>query len=498
MSFRVLPYLLGSTALLLGARSAATQDKVRQPTLQEQLDTWYRAAARRAPGQWGIAVADVQGRLVWGVQPTRPLIPASTVKLLTTGFARSIVGGDARKATRVVGNGQLDPASGAWNGGWALELNGDPTLEHGGGPGSTSLSELASQLATRGIRRLTGPLTVTSSEGRPEASFPSTWSVRHRGRYFAPLVGNLTIHDNLIAATIAPAAKVGRPVQLIGTEPAGVDALFDVKARTVNGRRSRLRVEPQRDGRYLIAGTMGSRARARTLVRAATDVQTLLGASWRSALADAGIEWTPASGVGTKAGMPLVLAEVHSPVFDSIASEVNRRSLNLGAELLLKWGAGNDSVPADKLTAHVREITGDYTGVKLVDGSGLSDQNRVSPWTFVSYLARFPQAPGGRNFPMLLPANGSGTLWTLANGLPERGVVRAKTGTLGNVATLVGYLGRPDGVLLVSLMYNGHRIHAARQAQWMLFRALGADGVVIPPDSADTESLGGEEKPPER
>ena len=493
--FRAVPPLVGLIGLLTGAGSALAQDSARQPTLQEQLDTWFKGALRRAPGEWGIAVADMQGRLVWGVQPTRPLIPASTVKLLTTGFARSVVGGEARKATRVVGNGQLDPASGSWNGAWALELNGDPTLEHSG-TGFTSLTELATQLATRGVRRLTGPLAVTSSEGRPEASFPTTWSVRHRGRVFAPLVGNLTIHDNLVAATVAPATKVGRPIQLVGTSPHGVTALFDIKAKTVSGRRSRLRVESQKDGRYLIAGTMGTRSRTRTLVRAASDVQSLLEATWRTALADAGIQWTPASGVGTRTGMPLVLAEVHSPVFDSIASEVNRRSLNLGAELLLKWGAGNDPVPADRLTAHVQQITGDYAGVRLVDGSGLSDQNRVSPWTFVSYLARFPMAPGGRNFPMLLPANGSGTLWTLANGLPERGVVRAKTGTLGNVASLVGYLGRPDGVLLVSLIYNGHRVHAARQAQWMLFRALGADGVVIPADSVDSESLGSDEKPP--
>ncbi len=487
-------FLVGLVGVLAGPLPCLGQDAARSPTLQQQLDTWFRNASKRAPGEWGVAVADVQGRLVWGIQPTRPLIPASTVKLLTTGFARSVVGGEARKATRVIGNGQLDPATGDWNGTWALELNGDPTFERGGG--STSLGELASQLATRGVRHLTGPLTITSSEGRPEASFPSTWSVRHRGRVFAPLVGNLTIHDNLVAATVAPGAKVGRPVQLVGSAPHGADALFEVKAKTVEGRRSRLRVEAQPNGRYLVAGTMGIRARTRTLARAATDVQAVLDATWRAALADAGIEWTQASGLGGRSGMPLVLAEVRSPVFDSIATEVNRRSLNLGAELLLKWGAGNDAVPADRLTAHVQQITGDYAGVRLVDGSGLSDQNRVSPWTFVSYLARFPLAPGGRNFPMLLPANGSGTLWTLANGLPERGVVRAKTGTLGNVASLVGYLGRPDGVLLVSVIYNGPRVYSARQSQWMLFRALGADGVVIPADSVDSESLGSAEKPP--
>jgi D-alanyl-D-alanine carboxypeptidase len=59
----------------------------------------------------------------------------------------------------------------------------------------------------------------------------------------------------------------------------------------------------------------------------------------------------------------------------------------------------------------------------------------------------------------------------------SRGVVHAKTGTLDDVATLTGYLGRPDGVLVISLMYNGRRIHAARAAEWELFRLLGAEGV---------------------
>ncbi len=428
---------------------------------------------------------------MWGIQPTRPMIPASTVKLLTTGFARSVVGSEARKTTRVVGSGQLD-ASGTWRGTWGLELNGDPTLEHRGA-GTTSLTDLATQLATRGVRQLSGPLVVTSAVGAPEASFPSTWSVRHQGRVFAPPVGNLTIHDNLVSASVSPGAKTGQRARLTGASPSGADALFTVTAKTVSGQRSRLRVEPRGDGTYVVAGSIGIRSRGRSLVRAATNTRMVLAAMWRSALDRAGITWNETAALTAATVGPAVLAEIQSPVFDSIASEINRRSLNLGAELMLKWAAPGDPVPGDRLTAHVQQITGEYSGVRLVDGSGLSDQNRVSPYTFVSYLARFPLAPGGKNFPMLLPPNGSGTLWRLANGLPQRGIVRAKTGTLGNVATLVGYLGSSDGVLLISLMYNGNRVYAARQAQWKLLRLLGAEGVVIPADSTDIDDhLGGE------
>jgi D-alanyl-D-alanine carboxypeptidase len=130
-----------------------------------------------------------------------------------------------------------------------------------------------------------------------------------------------------------------------------------------------------------------------------------------------------------------------------------------------------------------------------VDGSGLSYDSRVSPSAFVSYLAKFPATPGGQNFPLLLPANGTGTLRRLNTGFPGSGVVRAKTGTLGQASTLVGYLGRSDGTLLVSVMYNGSRPAAARRAQWSLFRELGADGVVIPADASSVEppQLGSDE-----
>ena len=191
-----------------------------------------------------------------------------------------------------------------------------------------------------------------------------------------------------------------------------------------------------------------------------------------------------------------VLAEVTSQPFDSVAYDINRRSLNIGAELLLSWAAGPGDGP-EQLTEHVQQVAGVSGGVNLVDGSGMSHEDRVTPATFVYYMANFSNTPAGRNFPALLPANGQGTLARLAGGLPAQGVVRAKTGTLSGVSTLVGYLGRKDGLFLVSLMYNGPRSKTAKRHQWSVFRLLGADGASIPSeeqeDAVEQEgSLGGD------
>ena len=136
-------------------------------------------------------------------------MPASTVKLFTTGFARSVLGGTARRPTRVVGAGSLDPATGEWVGSWALEMNGDPSLERAEGSGPT-LYDLAMQLASAGVRKLTGPLQLQSSNGPANALYPDR--LVHRGTragIFAPLVGPLTLHENIVWITVRPGARVG-------------------------------------------------------------------------------------------------------------------------------------------------------------------------------------------------------------------------------------------------------------------------------------------------
>ncbi len=143
--------------------------------LTNRMTSWFGRTHRAAPGEWGVAIADQSGRLLWSMNPDRPLMPASTVKLFTTGFARTVLGGTARRATRVVGEGTLDSTTGAWVGSWALQLNGDPSLERAEGSGPT-LYDLAVELQTHGIRKLTGPLQVQSLEGPANAVYPAAWS----------------------------------------------------------------------------------------------------------------------------------------------------------------------------------------------------------------------------------------------------------------------------------------------------------------------------------
>ena len=194
---------------------------------RNRLTAWYEASAPKAPGQWGVAVADQTGRILWSRNPDHPLVPASTVKLFTTGFARSVLGGSARRSTRVVGIGGVNPETGAWEGTWALELNGDPTLERAQGSGP-SLYDLALQLGSAGIRKLNGPLQVQSAEGPAFAVYPPAWSSRHRGRLFAPPVGPLTLHENIVWITVRPGSKVGHKARLVETAPEGITSLVTV------------------------------------------------------------------------------------------------------------------------------------------------------------------------------------------------------------------------------------------------------------------------------
>ena len=246
-------------------------------------------ALKLARGRWGVAVADQQGKILWSVNLDVPFVPASTVKLLTTGFARSLVGGDARRDTRVIGVGQLSDA-GEWKGRWWLELNGDVTLERLPGTGPM-FRDLAAQLRACGIRQLHGPLELSSQAGAADATYPTRVVTKHRGRSFAPLVGPLMFHENIVLVGISPGSKAGSRAVLVSASPRGLSSMVTVRAMTRSGRRTRLSLSQGSDGRLVVNGTIGTRSRQRTLLATMVNPKQVLDAVWAQALKDEGIEW---------------------------------------------------------------------------------------------------------------------------------------------------------------------------------------------------------------
>ncbi len=482
--------LLAAPMLAAGPTRAAAQ--AISADLARSLDDWYARSQRMARGQWGVAIATTSGKVLWTANPDTPLVPASTAKVFTTGFARSIVGADARLATRVNGRGHLDSA-GTWIGSWTLELNGDPTLERTARSGPM-LHDLAKKLHDLGIRELRGQMRLTSGTGSTDTRIPDAWGDHYPGQLYAPPVGAVTLHENRVGWSLKPANYVGGTPEIVWSIPAGAGALLKVTARTVEGREQHLTLVPMPDGTWELGGTLGRGARIAGVSTIAERPDLVLREAWGAALTRAGIKWN--RDLPSRPSMfdrPAVLAEVNSMPFDSLAMMVNRRSLNIGAEAILRW-AGGSSTAAERLTRHVEEVVGPKAQVKLLDGSGLSPLDRVSPLTQALYLAQLPRRPGLEAYPTLLPANGTGTLRHFARGVLPAGVMRAKTGTLDSVSALTGYLGRRDGVLVISTIYNGPRSRSAKRQQWNLFRLLGADGVDLAQAQAEAETqLGGED-----
>ena len=235
-----------------------------------------------------------------------------------------------------------------------------------------------------------------------------------------------------------------------------------------------------------MTGTIGVRAAPRRLTAVARDPRAVLSAVWGGALQRAGIALEPGSPTSARRRRADRRSWPRSPRRRSTRWPArSTAAASIWAPSCCCSGPAAGSTRPALLTDHVRQVVGlGSDGVYLVDGSGLSYDDRVTPRAFVTYLARFPTTPAGPEFPACCcRPTAPGTLHRLNSGFPGVGVVRAKTGTLGRVSTVVGYLGRPEGTLLVALMYNGGRPWAARQAQWKLFRELGANGVVIPTDT---------------
>ena len=217
--------------------------------------------------------------------------------------------------------------------------------------------------------------------------------------------------------------------------------------------------------------------------RGAVSTQPALGAAlaFRDTLRAAGIAVVgrPTTGRADAEAFPLV--SVTSPTLATIVRAMDLESDNFTAELLLKeLGAisadrGTTATGAAVVTKELAAADVPLAGVRIVDGSGLSSLDRLTPNALVGILEAAWATPQVRTrFVAALPVAGvSGTLHDRMRRAPARGNVVAKTGTTSIASALSGFV---RGRYVFAVVNNGHPISSswARVAQDRFATVLAA------------------------
>ncbi len=390
--------------------------------------------------------------------------PASNTKILTTAAAIDRLGGEYRYRTALYG---APPDGDGAVGTVTLRGSSDPSLS------STDLAELARELADRGVTEIHGDLVVDRR--------PIGWEG----------VGGdgLILNRNTIGVRVRPGAPKRPPA--LAVEPAGAGISVENRAVTTTGRKTRLKLDSYRREDHLVVqlkGRIGEDRGPVLLGLRVADGALLCGHTLAAVLADFGITLRGRVRAGDELppfdGREHVLAVHRSAALADISRISNKPSNNFVADAIYKTlGAELFGLPGtlEKGTravgAWLVERGIDPARFRLVNGSGLTHENRITPIDLARLLRAiyFEPALAPDFLPSLAVAGIDGTIRNRFLGTSAVGLVRGKTGTLSGVSALSGYVGDKGDVLVFSILVEGFRnrsTHAVRHAQVRLVEAM--------------------------
>ena len=418
-----------------------------------QLNSAINAVTNRSQFKrthWGILVQNQSSpQILYSRNASRYFTPASTNKLLTTAAALQSLGPNYRIRTSVYGDR---------NGVVRVVGRGDPSLK------DEQLEILAKQLREKGIRRI-NQLIANDGYFKGEAVEPS-WMWEDIQFWYGTAVNSLILNENAAVIRLFP-QRVGRPLKLKWDNPLNASGWKIVNQTVTAPKGTKKYVEIQRDLRgqtlYLKGRLAEDSSPDINAIAVFDPVQNFL-QHFRQSLRKEGISVVRAyrgtSGTGRRE-----LAAIQSPPISELIKETNVNSNNLYAEALLKALAVKKPLEGNQTTVDaglevmkstLSRIGVDPTSYKLVDGSGLSRKDLISPQALVQTLQGMAKSPYASIFRASLPLAGkSGTLKYRFRNIPPEGLVQAKTGTMTGVVTLAGYVNAPNyGPVVFSIMVN--------------------------------------------
>ena len=460
---------------------ARLQEIVRQPGL--------------APALYGVKVASLDtGQVLFEENANKLLVPASNMKLYTVAAALDRLTPDFRFVTSVYA-AERPNATGTVRGDLTIYGRGDPTfaMRFNDGDYYKAVEDLAARIVAAGVKRVEGDLIGDESYFNGATLGPG-WEWDDLQWYYGAEVSALTVNDNAIDLFVKPGGRAGAAAQVttgpIGSlirvvaprgyedVPAAGGFITFVNRTTTAARGAKRELvvnRPLGSSVIEVSGALPLDDPGYSASVAAPRPTLLFAAMLRLALEHQGVSVkgrTRTVDARARATAPLdmtklvELAQRQSPPLSEVAAQTLKPSQNLYTELILRT-LGKQALNADpKLssaeagTAVVKIFLGeagvDVSLLSFVDGSGLSRSNLVTADSSLRLLTYMSRHRFAQVFRDALPIAGvDGTLRARMKNTPAAGNVRAKTGTLNNVAALSGYVNSAAGERLVfSVIYN--------------------------------------------
>ncbi|NLN75701.1 MAG: D-alanyl-D-alanine carboxypeptidase/D-alanyl-D-alanine-endopeptidase [Armatimonadetes bacterium] len=427
-------------------------------SLTESIDAILNDPALKYGAQ-GVAVRSIKtGQTLYQRNADALMIPASNFKLLVSATILELLGPDFTFETRVFTTGKL--INGILDGDLIIKGGGDPVLR------TSNLTDLAKQVKATGINVIKGDI-IADDTLFDRQRLASGWSWDSLQYYYSAEVSALNLNRNTVDVFVYPGKEVGDEAEV---KLAPETSYFTIESSATTG-------APDSSNTIWVSRTLGqnhirvsgsiakgTKVTSRETLRSVMEPQLYAAHAFAGELAKQNVKFSGKI-VSAKQPEEAKLVAIHkSPSLSTILSLLNKPSDNLIADVLLKYlgahakGLGSFGNGADVEREFFKRIGMDLDGISISDGSGLSRFDYISANNLIVLLSYMHSSEHSKVYIESLPIAGvDGSLYSRMRNTSAKGNVHAKTGYIGRVSSLSGYVNTKSGEPLVfSIIMNHH------------------------------------------
>jgi len=420
------------------------------------LDSLVAHADSIAPNvKLGISLRSVKtDSIIYSYKGDEWFTPASTMKLLVTATALKNFPLDYAPKTLIHLEGIKK--TNVFSGALRIEGRGDPNISARFYPDAFYvLNNLTDSLKSKGIDTLRGILDLDTSFFKGPRK-PAQWRKNFFDSWYGAEISPLSFNDNCALIEIRPGAKNGDSAQVTVIPDVGyVKIKNEIKTE---GKRTRYKhsldtVKPE----VTLTGTISLKTPLSSIVIPVRNPAAYFKAAFLKSLQKSGIVYIEDNEVYRGKAIDSVVFT--GPPLKSMLDEINQRSQNLHAEVLLRSlgkkngqnGSPENGILSEKLFLQKAGISPE--DFKIIDGSGLSPQNQLKPNSLTKLLTYMKKQKEGAIYISSLAIPGiSGAGKRLD--VEFRDKIRFKTGFIDGVHGLAGYIAADNDTIAFAIYLN--------------------------------------------